>query len=57
MITVIGEHVVGNHRTRLEWVGKNSVSTSPSGYVDIGAVRADPESVDLSQTGVRMEWG
>jgi len=57
VVTVIREHIVGNHRIRLEWVGKSSASTQSSGFVDIGAMRVDSEFVELSQTGTRVEWG
>ena len=59
VITVIGEHIVGYHRTWLEFVGSSIGSTQPafSGIVDIGTVRVESEFVDLPQTSVRVEWG
>ena len=56
MITVIGEHVICNHRKRLEWVGNSTVSTQCSGSVDIGTVRVESEFVDFSQASARVEW-
>jgi len=35
---VIGEHVTGDHRVRLELVCSGRVGTQPSGGIDVGAV-------------------
>jgi len=48
VITVIGRHVVGDHRVRSKLVDKSSGGTRSSGIVDIGAVRVESESVGSS---------
>lgn len=57
MIAVIGKHVIGEYFVRLEFVGSGNAGARSSRFVDIGAVRVEPELVDLSQAGVNVERG
>lgn len=55
--TVVEIHVAGDYRVRLEPVGKGGAGTQSSGVIDLGAVRVDPEPVDLSEASVSIERG
>ena len=57
VIAVIGRDIVGDHRIRLELVGDSLGTTQSGGFIDIGAVRVESESVGPSQTRARLEWG
>ena len=55
--TVVGEHVAGDHRIRLEWVCSGGIGTQSGSFIDIGAVCVESELVELSQTSASVEWG
>ena len=42
---VISEHVTGDHRVRLEFVGSGCIGALPSGFINIGTVGVEPELV------------
>ena len=54
---VIGDHVVGDRCVRLELVCNGIFGTHSRSFTDVGAVRVEPEPVELSQTGASVEWG
>ena len=53
---VIREHITGDHGIGLEWVGSGGIGTQPGGFINIGAVRVEPELVELSQASASVEW-
>ena len=55
--TVIGKHVIGDHRVRLERGGGGGVGAQSGGGVDVCAVRVESELVHLSQTSANVERG